>query len=42
MRVRIGQIHKVYVDDKAVIVALGARIAAKRFAKQAGSDAGNC
>ncbi|NYT43143.1 tyrosine-type recombinase/integrase [Sphingomonas sp. R-74633] len=37
---RVGQIRKVYVDQKAVVVALGARIAAKQFAKQAGGDAG--
>ncbi|MEG3151785.1 tyrosine-type recombinase/integrase [Sphingomonas sp. ZT3P38] len=35
---RVAQIRKVYVDHKRVIVALGERIAAKQFAKQAGSE----
>jgi integrase len=38
---RVARIRRVYVDHKAVVVALGARIAAKQFAKQASGDAGN-
>lgn len=33
---RVAQIRKVYVDHKAVVVALGERIAAKQSAKQTG------
>ena len=32
---RVGQIRRVYVDHSRVVVALGARIAAKQIAKQA-------
>jgi integrase len=35
---RVANIRKVYVDHTRVVVALGERIAAKQFAKQAGSD----
>lgn len=38
---RVARIRRVYVDHKAVVVALGARIAAKQIAKQSGGGAGN-
>lgn len=37
---RVARIRKVYVDHLRVVVALGQRIAAKQFAKQAGGGAG--
>jgi integrase len=38
---RVARIRRVYVDHKAVVVALGARIAAKQIAKQSASSGKN-
>lgn len=38
---RVAHIRRVYVDHKAVVVALGARIAAKQIAKQSSGAVGN-
>jgi integrase len=38
---RVGKIRRVYVDDNKVVVALGAKIAAKQYAKQSASGSGN-